>query len=909
MKFYAFIALVVAIVIPNLLMSQEQVVISEEGAAALGDLGAGVLSDHAILQVHSDDKGILIPKLDEATMTAITGGGVWNDGVDVGTMIFHDQAGGTFAMGFYYWTGTEFKFIEGSPGGGGGSGIWEEDVNSNDFIRNINDPMMVRINHTGWNSSLYPDGADPDLLVNREFIVGDGNSGFQFLTTPGPGGQSTLRSMTEIGGGQTTMILDVGIIKSGPVYAAQIGNETEVFGDSYWHSGKDFNMIHTSGGGNTDNSGIDRTLNFNVGYSDNDPLTTDGPFNGGNANDYDVTFSIAQNWSTGTPEIQNANGYFLIRDSEHSNHASTEVDHLFEIDHDGEVGIGLEPADYNNGGATAKLDINGNVKIREWGAVSTENSATTDMIVVANDEGYLDLMDPIDLVDPNDFGDDDWVVDDIEFTITNSSDYSVEIDNGSQSGADLVVSEEIQVGTLANRILLSSVGASRILRSEESGVVSSLKIESSTLIPDDGFTALGNSTSSFGDGFFHSGFDVNVSHSDDQANMDGIDPDRTLNINVGVPFETIGDPDADLATFFEGDANAYDVSFSIMPSTDVPGGPILTNNNGSFLIRKATYGSTGGNEGHLFEIDKSGEVGIGLTDYSLEGATAKLDINGDVRIRELPSSPPNANSVLVSDNDGFLGVVPLSDFSTDFSDLSLVIGGFQLRLLDDLTPLSSANLPLAMIGDDNLVSFNSSAGASEGAGNIFLGTLAGSNTQLDNNIGLGTDALANLVGQNGDTGVNIAIGSRSLGTLETGSTNVAIGSNAGSKVENGSKNIFIGARSGPSATTALMNNELWIGTQMNAPIIHGNMDDNWVAIGKTSPEGILDLQQSNFGALIVPHVLKSQMTNGTPGQDDIPHVLGSVVYITDYGQGQNSGAFAFFQNGQWIGLDGDPLSF
>lgn len=233
-----------------------------------------------------------------------------------------------------------------------------------------------------------------------------------------------------------------------------------------------------------------------------------------------------------------------------------------------------------------------------------------------------------------------------------------------------------------------------------------------------------------------------------------------------------------------------------------------------------------GNDNTTDEINRSGNVGIGVADPAFQ-----LDVNEKIGI-------DGTQILYLPDQSTFLG--------------SIVIGN------------GGANLTRSGGTYDGrynfLLGFGAGQELSSGFNNVFIGTYSGNQTLSgNNNVGVGGNTLQNL-----SSGIyNVAIGTQSARNIQSGSYNVCIGRRSGYSISNSSSNVFIGYEAGYSENGS---NKLYIeNSNSSSPLIYGEFDNDLVAInGKLG----IGTQAPGSYALYV--------TGGESFFDNIVHVNGKI---------------------------------
>ncbi len=138
----------------------------------------------AILHIYAIDKGVLLPSIG---LTSLTGPSPITPTPAPGLLIFNDGSGGISPRGFYFWTGTRWRYIMDSISTTGpviGEGTPSNPIT---IMPGTNTGQVLKWNGSQW--VLAPDDWGNQVVITQPPFVGDGTSsnplGLQAGTNPG----------------------------------------------------------------------------------------------------------------------------------------------------------------------------------------------------------------------------------------------------------------------------------------------------------------------------------------------------------------------------------------------------------------------------------------------------------------------------------------------------------------------------------------------------------------------------------------------------------------------------------------------------------------------------------------------------------------------------------------------------
>lgn len=224
--------------------------------------------------------------------------------------------------------------------------------------------------------------------------------------------------------------------------------------------------------------------------------------------------------------------------------------------------------------------------------------------------------------------------------------------------------------------------------------------------------------------------------------------------------------------------------------------------------------------------DKLGKIGINIQNPSVE-----LDVNGQVKVRNLPTVvAPTTDNLVTADANGVLHQRTMAeaigsiswlttgnsgtDYTTNFlgtkddQALSFRVKNIRSGILSNNGPTAFGfQALLNSLGTNNTAfGYNTLTGANSGTSNIAVGYFAlRYNNGGNYNTAMGVGALTN----NTSGSQNVAIGNDALKNITTSTGNIAIGYQAGTNQTSGGSNIVIGNTIDAASTTGA--NQLNIG--------------------------------------------------------------------------------------------------
>jgi len=300
-------------------------------------------------------------------------------------------------------------------------------------------------------------------------------------------------------------------------------------------------------------------------------------------------------------------------------------------------------------------------------------------------------------------------------------------------------------------------------------------------------------------------------------------------------------------------------------NTGTPGSPVWKNINGASSTLW-TYNSTNATIHPATLTDK---LGLGTNN-----ATAQLTLTGSLSI---PLTCTSTNGVIFRGINRFIHSYEVADTYGDNLFIGLLSGSFSMSKNSSMndcsynTAVGDYSMNSITYGNKNTANGSSAMhGITYGHNNVAMGYQALYNGNSGNyNVALGSMSLDNNTNDSHNIaiGYNAAIGSgaqlssdnntiighkagESMGSYCDG--NILLGYQAGDNINGGDYNLIIGYDLDAPAPSG--NNQLYIGG-----LIYGNMNNNQVAIGTTSPQANFHLLEDSDDCL-----MKLESDDGVP---------------------------------------------